>query len=258
MSYRTSLEDLLAETPQRVGRRWVWSDGTSVPVVAGGNGEAPPADPPAGDPPSADPPAGDPPSGDPPKASAGAGLTQADVDKAKRDAKKAAIAEVAATLGCTVEEAKALVDAKKAADDQQKTDAQKALEAAEARERAADEREKAAVLRERSALLKSALLTAKINDGRLDKAAKLVLSDLADDADEAAIAAAVESFAKDTPEWFTPAPGAPGSDPQGRGPGGGAGGAKTGMEAGRQLAIDRRAKAPEANADPLGSFAKIG
>ncbi len=30
------------------------------------------------------------------------------------------------------------------------------------------------------------------------------------------------------------------------------------MEAGRQIAIARRAKAPEAKDDPLGAFAKIG
>lgn len=256
MLHPTPLADLLAETPRRVGRRWVWSDGTSVPVVAGGNGEVPPANPPAGDPPK--PPANDPPAD--PTPAPGAALTQADVDKAKRDAKKAAVAEVAATLGCSVEEAKALVDAKKAADDQQKTDAQRAREAADAEKAtAAEERRTIAV--ERQALkTERALVAAKVNDGRLDKATKLITADLAEDADDDAVRAAVETFKTDTPEWFgEPAPPPPpGSDPQGRGPGGGAGGQASGMEAGRQLAIARRAKTPEPNADPLGAFAKLG
>jgi hypothetical protein len=264
MLHRTPLADLLAETPQRVGRRWVWSDGTSVPYVAGGNGEAgPPADPPAGDPPK--PPAGDPAAGGNGPAgqgaaptNAGAGLTQADLDKAKREAKKAAIAEVAATLGCTVEEAKALVDAKKAADDQQKTETQRLLDAAQERERKADERERATARKEQALDLRLALVSAKIADDRLDKAAKLLLADLADDADEDAIKAAVETFKTETPEWFGEAkPPPPGSDPQGRGPSGGAGGAKTGMDAGRQRAIDRRANQPADAADPLGAFARI-
>ncbi len=262
MQYDTPLADLLAETPKRVGRRWVWSDGTSVPVVAGGNGEVPPsADPPAGDPPAGDPAAG----GNGPAgqgaapANAGAGLTQADVDKAKREAKKAAIAEIATTLGCTIEEAKALVDAKRQADDQQKSETQRALEAAQERERNAEARERATARKEQALDLRLALVSAKVTDGRLDKAAKLILADLPDDADGEAITTAVEAFAKDTPEWFgesKPLP--PGSDPQGRGPGGGAGGAKTGMDAGRQRSIDRKAALPAGTpADPLGAFAKV-
>lgn len=255
--YRTPLADLLAETPRRVDRRWVWSDGTSVPVVAGGNGETPPAgDPPAGNPPP--PPAGDPPPASDPPAPPGAALTQADVDRAKREAKKATYAEVAATLGCTVEEAKALVDAKKAADDQQKTDAQRAKEAADAEKATAAEERRTVAAERRALKTERALLAAKVNDGRLDKAAKLVLSDLADDADDDAITAAVATFKTDTPEWFIPGQVAPGSDPQGRGPGGGAGGQQTGMDAGRQRSIDRKANQPAEGADPLGAFAKLG
>lgn len=257
MLHPTPLADLLTETPRRVGRRWVWSDGTSVPAVAGGNGEAPPAaDPPAGDPPKS--PAGDPSPASDPAPAPGAALTQADVDRAKRDAKKATYAEVAATLGCTVEEAKALVDAKKAADDQQKTEAQRAKEAADAEKATAAEERRTIAAERRALRTERALLAAKVNDGRLDKAAKLVLADLADDADDDAITAAVATFKTDTPEWFTTGPVAPGSDPQGRGPGGGAGGQQTGMDAGRQRSIDRKASQPAANADPLGAFAKLG
>ncbi len=247
----------IGATPRREGRSWVFPSGYRCPVVAGGSGETPPADPPGGDPPK--PPVADPlPAADPPKPDDTAKLTQADVDKAKREAKKATYAEVAQTLGCTVEEAKALVEAKRAADDATKTETQKALEAAEAKNKAADERERATARKERALDLRLALVAANVTGDRLDKAAKLLLSDLADDADEDAIKAAVETFKTETPEWFGEAkPPPPGSDPQGRGPGGGAGGAKTGMDAGRQRAIDRKANQPVENADPLGAFARI-
>ncbi|MEJ7724095.1 MAG: hypothetical protein WKF64_07310, partial [Ilumatobacteraceae bacterium] len=58
-------------------RLWVWSDGTTLPVVSGGDGpdDDPPADPPAGDPPAGDPPV-DPPA-DPPDPDAHLGLGDA-------------------------------------------------------------------------------------------------------------------------------------------------------------------------------------
>lgn len=225
--------------PRRVGRSWVWPDGTRLPVVAGGDGTE-------GDPkPTPDPapkPQPDPPKPDPTPTA----LTQADVDRAAADAKKAAIADVVATFGCTIEEAKLLVDAKRQADDAQKTEAQKAREAADKEKAEAAEEKRTAAAERRALRVDRGLLTARVSDKRMEKAAKLILTELADDADEAAITAAVEAFKKDTPEWFGVAGAAPGSDPGGRGPGGGGQDGKTGMEAGRlraQEEIKSRANA---------------
>ncbi len=225
--------------------------------------ETPPAVPPAGDPPT--PPTGDPAAGGSGPAgqgaagaNAGAGLTQADVDKAAREAKKAATTELAAALGCSIDEAKTIIADRRAAQDAEKTEAQRAREAADAEKAAAADERRQAALERKSLRTERALIAAKVQDDRSAKAARLILADLPDDADEDTIKAAVETFKAETPEWFGEAkPPPPGSDPQGRGPGGGAGGAKTGMDAGRQRAIDRKANQPAEAADPLGAFARI-
>ena len=249
---------------RRDGRWWVFPSGYRCPVVAGGSGGHGQAgnaggeaqvDPPAGGgsgggnpPPAGDPaaggsgPAGQ---GAPPanagaggggsgrRGAAGTGLTQADVDKAAREAKKAATAELAAALGCSIDEAKTIIAERKAAQDAEKTEAQRAREAADAEKASAAEEKRLAALDRKALRTERALLAAKVNDKRLEKAARLILAELADDADEAAVTAAVEAFKKDTPEWFTPAGTAPGYDPAGNPGAGGGNEGKTGMEKGR-------------------------
>lgn len=272
-----ALSDIGAE-PRLDGRSWVFPSGYRCPVVAGGSGGQGAAgdavvDPPAGGTGGGNPPAG---TGDPAAggtgpagqgasgAGAGAGLTQADLDRASADAKKAAAAELAEALGVPLAEAKKIIADRRAADDAQKTEAQRATEAAQERERQADARERSAAARERAADLRSALVEAKVKGDRSANAAKLILADLADDADGAAIAAAVKKFAEDTPEWFGDAgpPPPPGSDPAGRGPAGGQGGQKTGIEAGRERARAAKATAHAgangAAPEPFSSFPPIG
>ena len=274
-----ALSDIGA-TPRRDGRWWVFPSGYHAPVVAGGSGGQGQGgnaggdavvDPPGGTG-GGNAPAG---TGDPAAggsgpagqgapgagAGAGAGLTQADVDRAAREAKKAAETELAAALGCSIDEAKTIIADRKAAQDAEKSDAQRAREAADA-EKSDAAAEKAAAAAERRALrVERALLVVKVKDDRSANAARLVLADLADEADEAAVTAAVEKFAKDTPEWFGDnAPPPPGSDPAGRGPAGGGGGQKTGIEAGRErarLAREAREKAGgDRAADPFGRIGR--
>jgi hypothetical protein len=175
------------------GHLWyVGPDGWKHPAVSGGEG---PVDPPKPDPePRSDP------KPDPKPES----LTQADVDRAARQAVKDAEKALGEKYGMTPEQAKKLAEDRQAAEDAAKDDVTKAQEQAKAREVAADERERKAAAKERAADVRSALLAAGVKPDRLAKAERIV--ELDDDADSDAITAAVESLKGDTPEWF-PVPG---------------------------------------------------
>jgi hypothetical protein len=184
----------------------------------------------------------------PPPASSPAGggsaptLTQADVDRAAKQAVKDAEKAMGEKYGMTPEQAKKLADERKAAEDAAKDDVTKAQEAAKAREDAADARERAADVRERAASVRAALLAANVRPDRLTMAERVVA--VPADADDDGIAAAVETFKTSTPEWF-PAPGqpnAPGGLPgSGRHPA--ANQNPTGIQAGRDRAKRERESA---------------
>lgn len=260
---------MITLTRTRRGNFDVWSDGTILPVVRGGStgqgseGEAvitptPPA-PPA-----------------PPADQGGTiTLTQAQLDaqakgirtEAERSAKKAAEKAIADSLGVSIEDAKKIIADRKTEQEAAKTEAQRAIDAAKVREDAATARESAAAAKERQTDAKAALLAAGIKlpekaedrAKKLSRATSLLLAEAGDEADEAAINAAAETLKAEMPELFgAVSGGAPSGDPSGVPKPGGAG-QPVGIEAGRQRSIARRAATTnDPNADPFGSFSKLG
>lgn len=221
--------------PVRVGRHWLFIDGSLVPVIAGGNGEG---------------------EGGEGQGSEGGGvgtqakpepkieMTQAQIDaqaagirkEAERTAKKQAEKALADSLGVSVDEAKQIIADQKAAKEAAQSESEKAVNAAKTREEAATARERAAIARERAAEVKLALMDAGINPTRLARATTLLVTDVAEDADAEAIKAAAEALKSEMPELFAAVPGgAPSGDPSGPPkPGGKA--QPTGIEAGRERA----------------------
>lgn len=245
----------------RRGNFDVWSDGTILPVIRGGaEGDPPPPPPPA-------PPA--------PPTDEKVTRTKAEDDahakgirvEAERNAKKAAEKALADSLGVSLEDAKKIITDQKAAQEAAKGETQKALDAAKAREDAATARETAAAAKERQTDAKAALIAAGIKlpekaedrAKKLSRATSLLLAEAGDDADEAAIAAAAETLKAEMPELFgAVSGGAPSGDPSG-GPPPGGGSQPVGIEAGRQRSIARKAaNTNDPNADPFGSFSKLG
>ena len=159
-------------------------------------------DPPEGDP--ADPPAG----GAPAKTFTQEEMTRvATAESAK--GKRAGAAEVAAELGMTVAEAKALIATANAAQEAAKTEAQKATDAAAASKTASDALGVTAAATILASKVTTALLVAGIApqvDGKtnpqLAMAARLV--DVAADADDAAITAAIAAVKVAAPTFFAP------------------------------------------------------
>lgn len=211
--------------------------------------EDPPAPPPPPAPP-ADPPA-------PP--ATGATFTQADLDRIaareKDEGRRAAERSLSEQLGCTVEEAKALIEAKRAEDLGKMSEAdRKASEADAARAKAekaladAEAREKAAEARQRLLDVTDALIEAGVRSDR--RSAALKLTDVADDADEKALKAAVEETKKAYPEFFGAAPGAPSGVPNGKPPAG-----QGGEDDGAAAAEERYRKQREQSGMPADPFA---
>lgn len=196
----------MTKIPSLVGRknnRWLFSDGTWLPVVAGG----------IDNPPSPPPPA--PPAPAPPEP--GKSFTQDDITRIatreKAEGRQAGINEILKELGVTdLEEGKTLLKRIRDAEDAQKTQAQKDAEAALTAKAEADKARKEAALERLMAKTERALLKAGVPDTKLEKVAKLVSLD--SKADDAAIAQAVEDVKKDFPELFTgAAPPDPGKNP---------------------------------------------
>jgi hypothetical protein len=158
------------------------------------------------DPPEGDP--ADPPAGGAPKTFTQEDLTRiATAESAK--GKRAGAAEVAAELGMTVAEAKALIATATAANDAAKTEAQKATDAAAASKTASDALGVTAAATILASKVTRALLIAGIApqvDGKdnpqLALAARLV--DVPADADDAAITAAIASVKTQAPSFFAP------------------------------------------------------
>jgi hypothetical protein len=249
--------------PTRVGRYWLWIDGSITPVVAGGStgqGEG-------GDPPE---PKGDPdPKGEPDKQIT---TTQASLDasaaairrEAERRAKKDAEKSLSDALGCSLDEAKQIIADRKAEKEASATEAEKREAAAKEREDKAAERERLAAEKGLRADAKAALAEAGVNPERLKRATAMLLGDLEADADEEAVTAAAAALKTEMPELFGTVKGgngAPSGDPSG---GPGASGKKSepiGIEAGRAAAQAKKAAAAKntnPDADPLGFARKIG
>ena len=185
---------------------WLYSDGTTLPVIRGGDGD----DPPAG------------------TATGGTGsdkkdptFSQEDLNRIaareKDEGKRAALADVAKTLGCTLEEAAQIIKAHKEADDKQKSEAQRAQEAAD-KAKADAEKEKADAAREKHiARVERALLKAGVPDGKLERVARMLDAEVGADLDK--IEAAAKDLKKEFPELFTGTKqGPPNSDPPGTPP----------------------------------------
>lgn len=144
-------------------------------------------------------------------------FTQADLDRAAgaraAEAKRKAEKDIADALGVSVEEAKQIIADRRTADDQDKSDAQKAKDAAD-RAKAEADTAKADAQRERmSARIERALMREKVRDDRLDSSIKLL--EVAPDATDEEVTAAVVAFKESTPEFFGEA------DPDNGGKGGG-------------------------------------
>jgi DNA-binding transcriptional MerR regulator len=247
---------------------WLFSDGTTLPVVAGGS-DTPPAPPSPPSPPPA-PPADPPKPADPPAPPAGP--TKADVDRAKAEAKRSTEAAIAEQLGCSIEEAKTILEERRKADDEKKDEATKAKEAADA-ERAKAEQERAAAAGDRLTVrVERALLAAgvpieepkEVKEGEeppktlLDRARVQVLAEVKPEDDDASVKSVVERLKAEVPAFFaaTPAGGTPSSVPGQQPPNNQP--TKTGIDAGRERARrdreerDKRPKFMEGLV-PLGS-----
>jgi hypothetical protein len=162
-------------------------------------------------------------------------FTQADIDAAtararsdgQRQGKAGQADAIKEALGCTLDEAKAMLEKAKADDDAKLSEVQKREKAADDREAAATAREAAASARIRDALIRAELVAAGAGSAITDDterrdiiadAAKLVT--VADDADEAAIREAVGKVkARHAGMFGTPgAPSLPHNPPAGGAP----------------------------------------
>lgn len=155
------------------------------------------------------------------------GVPQAKVDDIVKgrvaETKRQTEERIAKELGCTVEEAKVVLEAHRKRSDEDKTEAQREKEAAEKARKDADA-EKAAAAKERfEGQIERALLRARIDDSKVTRAMRVL--DVEPGADADAIKKAVEDLKSDEPGWFgekeeegNKLPPAPGSDHRGRPP----------------------------------------
>lgn len=210
--------------PELVGRvvvdgrpMWVFDNGYALPVVSGGS-DVPPATPAATPPaPTATPPA---PAPAATPSTAQVTMTQDELN-AKMAAEKAqgrvaAEKAIAGQLGCTLEEAKAKLDAANQAEQAALTDTQRAQAAAEKAKADAEVVLAEAKADRHQAAVERALSKAGVGEENLTLVAKLVEADTG--ADAAVVAAAVETLKTQMPALFaaagTPAaPATPGIPP---------------------------------------------
>lgn len=180
----------------------------------GGGGPTPPV-PPAPTPPDPVPPAPVPP---PPSAPPGPAktFTQEEVNgmmaREKAEGRSAAERDIAERFGCTLEEAKEVLDGVRAATDLQKSEAQREIDKAKKDQEDAAKRDAAAQAREREANIVISLVAHGVtiereDDGSLKgRAARIAkLLDAPADADAGAIATAVAKLKEDEPALFTAA-----------------------------------------------------
>lgn len=210
-----TIPETVCQFTWRGRRSWLYSDGTILPVISGGDGEGDGA----GE-------GGDGANGDGGGDDGEKKFSQADLNRLlareKSDGKRVAMAEALSALGVKdIDEAKNIITTVKDAEQKNLSDAEKAKnEAIKAREDA--DKEKAEAAREKlSAMKERALVKAKVADEQISLVAKLVEVD--DGADQDAVNVAVEDLKKTMPQLFEPAnpdPKPPGGNP-GRQPRGG-------------------------------------
>ncbi len=164
--------------------------------------------PPVPPPPAPPPPPPPTPPADPPKTFSQEELNRIAAEE-KRQGKAAAERDIAAALGCTIEEAKVIIAERNAQLDATKTQEKKDLDAALKVSREATEKLAAAELRAHTAEVRSQLVAEGVSKEKLDRVVRLV--DVAVDADQAAIIAAIEALKTDMPELFSATP--PGTPP---------------------------------------------
>ena len=133
--------------------------------------------------------------------------------------KRAGAAEVAAELGMTVAEAKALIATATAAQEAAKTEAQKATDAATAAKTAADAATATAAQTTLASKVTMALVIAGVTpqvDGKANPALAMAarLVDVPADADDAAITAAIDLVKAAAPAFFAPPVPKPDGEPQ--------------------------------------------
>lgn len=188
------------------GRRWnAYSDGTVLPVIAGGDGTG---DAGAG--------AG---AGGAAGAATDAGATggqggtgertftqtdlNATVAREAEKAKTAALQQVATDLGVSLDEAKQIIADRRSADDAKKSEAERAADAWKAAQAAAEQIKSATERERHEARLERALGRAGLDTGNdILRRAGLAALDVPLDADDAAVTAAIEQAKKDAPQLF--------------------------------------------------------
>jgi multidrug efflux pump subunit AcrA (membrane-fusion protein) len=211
----TLIPETVCQFTWRGRRSWLYSDGTILPVISGGDGDDPdPKDPPD--------PADD---GD-------KKFSQADLNRLlareKNDGKRAGQSELLQALGVNnLDEAKEIIAARKAAEDAALSDADKARKEAE-REKAEAATAKAEAAREKlDSRIERALVRAHIPDDQIELVARMVVVE--DGADQDKVNDAVEDLKKKMPQLFeepdpnrAPDPAKPPGSNPGRPPRGGA------------------------------------
>lgn len=184
------------------GRRWnAYSDGTVLPVIAGGDGTA-------GDPPA---PSNPPAPGTPPAGFVSQETVNATVLREAEKAKSEALQQVATDLGVSLEEAKQIIADRRAADDAKRTDAERAAAAWQTAQQGAEEIKRAADQERHDAKVERELQRAGFditNATLLPAGLAAIATQVQVGADEAAIKAAVEKAKADAPQLFggTPTP----------------------------------------------------
>lgn len=145
-------------------------------------------------------------------------FTQDDVSRMlareKDEGRRAEREAVARTLGVSVDEAKKVIEESRRREQEAKTEAEKSRERAEQERKEAEAAQSAAAKEVYTTRVQRALLSAKINEARLDKAARLVDAEVGDDYDT--ITEAVNHLKAEMPELFAAA-GIPDSDPRSAG-----------------------------------------
>lgn len=198
------------KAPVRFGNRWHFSDGTTLPVISGGDGPDDDGNDDGNDPAGGDPAGGDPAAGGDPK------FSQAELDaiagKARGEGRTAAEKELLKALGVTdVETAKATLQRARELEDAQKSELERAQTAAQELTKRAEEAEGS--LRETlvNSSVESALREAGINPARVKTAMKLIDRSAieVDGSEVKGVTEAVAALKTETAEWFGATAGAP-------------------------------------------------
>lgn len=125
------------------------------------------------------------------------------------EARRQALREVSEKLGCTVDEAEQILKDRQQADEARLSELEKREKATSAKEGSLAQREAAVVAAEHRNKVRDALVKAGIKGERL----AFAHLDVASDADDAAVEAAVTAYKQSVPEWFSEQESAPTAPP---------------------------------------------